>query len=145
MSGLTLAFIFVGITFGSALTIQLFVLPALMNRISDRSTVTRVSIAFLRNHHTMAVLLLAAASVLFFLAGKLPAASVTAALLLLNLYQRFWVFTKIHLVKQPIGVQDLIQPDNVLREEFNRLNRRTFLLFRIHLLLLLVDLIIGAI
>jgi hypothetical protein len=140
----TLAFVLLSIVFGSALTIQLFVLPALMNRISDRSTVTRVSIAFLRNHHTMAILLLAAACVLFFRSGKLPAAGLTAGLSLLNLYQRFWVFTKIHLVKQPIGVQDLIQPDNVLREEFNRLNHRAFFLFRIHLLALLVDLIVAA-
>jgi hypothetical protein len=140
-----LPLLLIALLFGSGITIQVFFIPALMNRVSDRSTVTRVSTAVLRNHHLLSVLLLIPACVLFFLSGRLPAASIAAALLLLNLYQRFWIFTKIHLVKQPIGVQDLIQPDNVLREEFNRLQRRAFLLFRIHLLLLLIDLIAAAI
>jgi hypothetical protein len=131
----------IALLFGSALTIQLFFLPALMNRISDRSTVTRVSTAVLRNHHLLSVLLLIAACVSLAMQRKFPATAITGLLLLLNLYQRFWIFTKMHLVKQPIGVQDLIQPDNLLREEFNRLQRRAFLLFRIHTVLLLIDLI----
>lgn len=134
----------IAILLGSGITIQIFFLPALINRISDRSTVTRVSTAVLRNHHLLSVLLSIPACALFFYQGKLPAAALTALILLLNLYQRFWVFTKIHLVKQPIGVQDLIQPDNLLREEFNRLQRRAFLLFRIHVLLLFIDLIVAA-
>src|SRR5215470_14011676 len=116
-----LPLIFIALLFGSALTIQIFFFPSLMNRISDRSTVTRVSTAVLRNHHLFCVLLLIPACILFYFSGQFPAAGIASALLLLNLYQRFWVFTKMHLVKQPIGVQDLIQPDNVLREEFNRL------------------------
>jgi hypothetical protein len=136
--------ILIALLLGSGITIQIFFLPALMNRISDRSTVTRVTTAVLRNHHLLSVILLIPACALFFLRGQIPAAAIAALLLLLNLYQRFWVFTKIHLVKQPIGVQDLIQPDNVLREEFNRLQRRAFFLFRIHILLLFIDLIATA-
>lgn len=136
--------ILLGILLGSGVTIQLFFLPALMNRISDRSTVTRVSSAVLRNHHFFAILILIPAITLLAIHRQLPAAVVAGVLLALNLYQRFWVFTKIHLVKQPIGVQDLIQPDNVLREEFNRLQRRAFLIFRVHLLLLLIALIMTA-
>ena len=136
--------VLIALLLGSGITIQIFFLPALMNRISDRSTVTRVSTAVLRNHHLLSILLLIPACALFASSGRFPAAAIAAALLLLNLYQRFWIFTKMHLVKQPIGVQDLIQPDNVLREEFNRLQHRAFFLFRIHLLLLLIDLIAAA-
>jgi hypothetical protein len=140
-----LAWLLVGILFGSGLTIQLFMIPLLMGRVQDRSTVTRISNDVLRRHHTLAILLLIPASILFFVSHHLPVGVLTAALLVLNLYQRFWVFTKLHLVKQPIGVQDLIQPDNVLREEFNRLQRRVYLLFRTSLLLSFIDLLIAAI
>jgi hypothetical protein len=139
-----LAFLCIGILLGSSLTIQLFLIPLLMGRVQDRSTVTRITNDALKRHHTLSVLLLVGAAVLFFVASKPIAASVTLILLALNLYQRFWIFTKLHLVKQPIGVQDLIQPDNVLREEFNRLQQRVYLLFRIHILLLLIDLVIAA-
>ena len=134
----------IALLFGSALTIQLFVIPQLMARIQDRSAVTRVSNNILRKHHMLSVLMLTAATSLFWLGGKPAAATVTTLLLLLNLYQRFWIFTKLHLVKQPIGVQDLIQPDNVLREEFNRLQKNVYSLFRIHLFLLLIDLVLAA-
>ena len=140
-----LALVCIGITFGSALTIQLFVIPTLMGRVQDRSTVTRVSNEILKKHHAFSILLLMIGCALFFATSKPIAGAATAILLALNLYQRFWVFTKLHLVKQPIGVQDLIQPDNALREEFNRLQRRVYLLFRAHLLLLLIDLVIAAI
>jgi hypothetical protein len=140
-----LAWLLVGILFGSGLTIQLFVIPLLMGRVQDRSTVTRISNDTLRRHHMFAILLLTPATILFFISHHNPAGILTAALLVLNLYQRFWIFTKLHLVKQPIGVQDLIQPDNVLREEFNRLQRRVYLLFRISLLGSFVDLLLAAI
>jgi hypothetical protein len=139
-----LALLCIGILFGSALTIQLFMIPTLMGRVQDRSTVTRVSNETLKKHHLLCILLLAIGCALFFVAGKPIAAVATAAILALNLYQRFWVFTKLHLVKQPIGVQDLIQPDNALREEFNRLQKRVYSLFRMHLLLLLIDLVLAA-
>ena len=139
-----LALLCLGIVFGSALTIQLFMIPILMGRVQDRSTVTRVSNETLKKHHTLSILLLAIASVLFFVAARPIPAVATAILLGLNLYQRFWIFTKLHLVKQPIGVQDLIQPDNSLREEFNRLQRRVYFLFRMHLLFLLIDLVLSA-
>ena len=138
------ALLLIGIAFGSALTLQLFVIPPLMARVQDRSTVTRVSNESLKQHHTFSVLLLLPATILFYFAGHIPALALSSILLLLNLYQRFWVFTKLHLVKQPIGVQDLIQPDNVLREEFNRLQRRVYTLFRIHWLLLLINLLVAA-
>jgi len=138
------AFLCLGILLGSALTIQLFLIPLLMGRVQDRSTVSRISNDALRSHHTLSVILLVGAATLFFLASEKIAGAVTLLLLALNLYQRFWIFTKLHLVKQPIGVQDLIQPDNVLREEFNRLQRRVYFLFRIHLLLLLIDVLIAA-
>lgn len=128
---------------GSGLTIQLFVLPVLIARITDRSGVTRVSMQVLKGHHSLAVILLAATAILLFLRKDYPPAILTAVLLAINLYQRFWIFTKIHLVKQPIGVQDLIQPDNVLREEFNRLHSLLYWIFRIHMVLLLVDLILA--
>jgi hypothetical protein len=134
--------LFTGIAFGSGLTLQLFVIPALMARVQDRSTVTRVSNESLKQHHTLAVLLLIPATLLFYRSAHYPSCILSGLLLLLNVYQRFWIFTKLHLVKQPIGVQDMIQPDNVLREEFNRLQRRVYFLFRIHLLLLLIDLVI---
>lgn len=137
------ALLFVGIVFGSALTLQLFVIPPLMARIQDRSSVTRVSNDSLRKHHTLALLLLIPATILFYSTNHFPSFLLSGALVLLNLYQRFWVFTKLHLVKQPIGVQDLIQPDNVLREEFNRLQRRLYLLFRVNLLMLLIDLALA--
>ena len=139
-----LALLCIGISFGSALTIQLFMIPTLMGRVQDRSTVTRVSNEILKKHHLLSILLLAIACALFFAAGKPIPGIATAVILALNLYQRFWIFTKLHLVKQPIGVQDLIQPDNVLREEFNRLQRLVYFLFRAHLLLLLIDLVIAA-
>jgi hypothetical protein len=139
-----LAFLFFGILLGSALTIQVFLIPLLMGRVQDRSTVTRITNDALRRHHTLSVVLLACAGALFMVASKPIAASGAFVLLALNLYQRFWIFTKLHLIKQPIGVQDLIQPDNVLREEFNRLQHRVYLLFRIHVLLLLIDLLIAA-
>ena len=139
-----LAFLFVGILLGSALTIQLFLIPLLVGRVQDRSTVTRITNDALRRHHTLSVILLVCAGTLFLVASKPIAASVAFFLLALNLYQRYWIFTKLHLIKQPIGVQDLIQPDNVLREEFNRLQQRIYLLFRIHVLLLLIDLLIAA-
>ena len=139
-----LAFLCLGILLGSALTIQLFMIPLLMGRVQDRSTVTRISNDTLKSHHTLSVILLVGAAALFFSASKEIAAMATVLLLALNLYQRFWIFTKLHLVKQPIGVQDLIQPDNSLREELNRLQRRVYLLFRIHILLLLIDVLIAA-
>ena len=131
-----------GILLGSAITLQLFVIPLLMGRVQDRSTVARISNDSLRRHHFLSVLLLIPAFILLLITNHLPAAIVSAALLLLNVYQRFWVFTKLHLVKQPIGVQDLIQPDNVLREEFNKLHRRVYTLFRVHMVLLVISLIL---
>ena len=131
-----------GILLGSAITLQLFVIPLLMGRVQDRSTVARISNDSLRRHHFLSVLLLIPAFILLLITNHLPAAIVSAALLLLNVYQRFWVFTKLHLVKQPIGVQDLIQPDNVLREEFNKLHRRVYTLFRVHMVLLVILLIL---
>ncbi len=143
--GFSVALLLIGIAFGSALTLQLFVIPPLMARVQDRSTVSRVSNESLKRHHTLCALLLAPAAVLFYATGHFPAFILTAILWILNLYQRFWIFTKLHLVKQPIGVQDMIQPDNVLREEFNRLQQRVYLLFRIHLLFLLIDLLVTII
>ena len=137
------AFLCIGILLGSALTIQLILIPLLMGRVQDRSTVTRITNDALRRHHMLSVFLLIVAAVLFFLSGKIIPASITVLLLALNLFQRFWTFTKLHLVKQPIGVQDLIQPDNVLREEFNRLQQRVYLFFRIHMVLLLIDLLVA--
>lgn len=139
MTLLHLGQILIGILLGSALTIQLFVIPGLIARVSDRSTITRVSNGILRKHHTLSLLLLIPSSVFFCLSHKTPALALTALLVVVNLYQRFWIFTKLHLIKQPLGVQDLIQPDNVLREEANRLQRMVYLLFRIHMLLLLID------
>jgi hypothetical protein len=129
--------------FGSALTIQIMLLPALVSRIADRSSVARVSMQVLRTHHTVAILVLAVASTQFLLLHDWPTGILSLLLLLMNLYQRFWIFTKMHLVKQPIGVQDLIQPDNVLREEFNRLHNILYWIFRIHLLLLFVDVLLA--
>jgi|GEM_PF-6037788 len=137
-------FLCIGILCGSALTIQLFMIPQLMGRVQDRSTVTRISNDTLKSHHSLSVLLLAVAAALFFSASETIAAIVTLVILAFNLYQRFWIFTKLHLVKQPIGVQDLIQPDNSLREELNRLQTRVYLLFRIHILLLLIDVLVAA-
>lgn len=134
---------FLALILGGALTIQLFVLPVLIARITDRSGVARVSMQVLKGHHSLAVILLASAAILFFLRKDYPPATLTAVLLAINLYQRFWIFTKIHLVKQPIGVQDLIQPDNVLREQFNRLHSLLYWLFRLHMILLFVDLILA--
>lgn len=131
--------------FGSALTIQIMLLPALISRIADRSAISRVSLQVLRTHHTVAILVLAIASTQFLLLRDWPTGILTVILLLLNLYQRFWIMTKIHLVKQPIGVQDLIQPDNVLREEFNRLQNILYWIFRIHLLLVFVDVLLALI
>jgi hypothetical protein len=145
MNQFTFALLLLAFLFGSGLTIQIFVLPRLASRITDRSTVTRVMHDVLKGHHTMALILLPVAAALLLLQQEMPAAIVTAANFVLNLYQRLWVFTKIHVVKQPIGVQDLIQPDNTLRQEFNRLQVLLFLLFRVHLLLLLIDLIMLAI
>lgn len=139
-----LALLCLGILLGSALTIQLFMIPLLIGRVQDRSTVTRITNDALKSHHTLCVLLLAASAGLFFAASERIAAAFTLLLMALNLYQRFWIFTKLHLVKQPIGVQDLIQPDNVLREEMNRLQQRVYFLFRIHILLLLIDVLIAA-
>jgi len=144
MTLLHLGQILIGILLGSALTIQLFVIPGLMARIPDRSTITRVSNGILRKHHTLSLLLLIPAAVFLFLSHKMPAMAVAGILIAMNLYQRFWIFTKLHLIKQPMGVQDLIQPDNVLRAESNRLQRMVYLLFRIHMLLLLIDLVISA-
>ena len=144
MTSVQLAFLLIAILFGSALTIQILVFPPLLTRITDRSGITRVSSEILKKHHTLALLILTAACTLFFRAAKWPAGILAAILLLINLYQRFWIFTKIHLVKQPIGVQDLIQPDNVLREEFNRLQKTLYFLFRLHLLLVFIDLILAA-
>jgi hypothetical protein len=138
------AFLLAGIVFGSGLTLQIFVIPVLMSRVQDRSTVTRISNESLKQHHTFSIILLTAAAILFYLSSQLPALILTGILVALNLYQRFWIFTKLHLVKQPIGVQDLIQPDNVLREEFNRLQRLVYLIFRLHLLLLFIDLLVAA-
>jgi hypothetical protein len=138
------AYALVGIVFGSALTFQILVIPILMARVQDRSTVTRISNESLKRHHTLSVIFLAVAAVLFFVAGKTPALTLTGILVALNLYQRLWIFTKLHLVKQPIGVQDLIQPDNVLREEFNRLQRRVYWIFRLHFFLLFIDLLVAA-
>ena len=139
-----LAYTLVGIVFGSALTLQILVIPILMGRVQDRSTVTRISNESLKRHHTLSVILLLAATILFSVASRLPALVLTGILVLLNLYQRFWIFTKLHLVKQPIGVQDMIQPDNDLREEFNRLQRLVYWIFRFHLLLLFIDLLVAA-
>src|SRR5687768_7011033 len=97
----SLALLFVGIAFGGALTLQLFVIPPLMARVQDRSTVTRVTNESLRGHHTLSLLLLAPAMILFYLSAHLLAFLLTTGLFLLNLYQRFWVFTKLHLIKQP--------------------------------------------
>ena len=137
---LSFAFVCLGIVLGSALTIQLLLIPLLVGRVQDRSTVTRITNDALKRHHTLSVLLLMVRC-LFFVSAKTIPACVTLILLGLNLYQRFWTFTKLHLVKQPIGVQDLIQPDNVLREEFNRLQQQVYLFFRIHMVLLLIDLL----
>jgi Ca2+/Na+ antiporter len=137
------AYALVGIVFGSALTSQIFV-PILMARVQDRSTVTRISNESLKRHHTLSLVFLAVAAGLFFEEGKLPALILTGILVVLNLYQRFWIFTKLHLVKQPIGVQDLIQPDNVLREESNRLQRLVYWIFRLHFVLLFIDLLVAA-
>ena len=134
----------IGIIFGSALTLQVFVIPRLMARVQDKSTVTRVLNESLKSHHTLSLVLLIPAIILMYLSSHFPALILTGLLFLLNLYQRFWIFTKLHLVKQPIGVQDLIQPDNALREELNRLQQRVYFLFRCHLLLLFIDLIIAA-
>ena len=131
--------------FGSALTIQIMLFPALVSRIADRSAISRVSLQVLRTHHTVAILVLAVASTQLLLLRDWPAGILSLFLLLLNLYQRFWIMTKIHLVKQPIGVQDLIQPDNVLREEFNRLQNILYWIFRIQLLLLFVDVLLALI
>ena len=139
-----LAYTFVGIVFGSALTLQILVIPILMARVQDRSTVTRISNESLKRHHSLSLIFLAVAAILFSVSEKLPALILTGILVALNLYQRFWIFTKLHLVKQPIGVQDLIQPDNVLREEFNRLQRLVYWIFRLHLLLLFIDLLVAA-
>jgi len=139
MTLLNLGQVLIGILLGSALTIQLFVIPGLMARVSDRSTITRVCNRILRKHHTLSLLLLIPAAVFFYLGHKMPALAVAGILIALNLYQRFWIFTKLHLIKQPLGVQDLIQPDNMLRDESNRLQRIVYLLFRIHMLLLLID------
>lgn len=144
MTLLHLGQILIGILLGSALTIQLFVIPGLMARIPDRSTITRVSNGILRKHHTLSLLLLIPAAVFFCFSHKTPALALSGILVALNLYQRFWIFTKLHLIKQPMGVQDLIQPDNVLRAESNRLQRMVYLLFRIHMVLLLIDLVICA-
>ena len=144
MSFATLGTLLLAFLFGSALTIQTLAFPALMTRITERSAVTRVSNHILQRHHSMCILALCIACILFFLAGKATAGIFSALLLLLNLYQRFWIFTKLHLVKQPIGVQDLIQPDNALREELNRLQKNAYRIFQIHLLLLLIDLGICA-
>jgi hypothetical protein len=138
------ALLCIGTILGSALTIQLFLIPSLMGRVQDRSTVTRVSNETLKKHHTLSILLLAVACFLFSIDARTIPAIFTGVVLALNLYQRLWIFTKLHLVKQPIGVQDLIQPDNALREEFNRLQKRVYLLFRVHILLLLIDLILAA-
>ena len=138
------ALVLIGLVLGSGLTIQIFVFPPLISRIQDRSAVSRVSGDILRKHHTLAILLLLPVCILFILAKHWIPFAISAVLLTLNLYQRIWIVTRIHLVKQPIGVQDLIQPDNVLREEFNRLQNRLYLIFRIHLLLLLIDLIVGV-
>jgi hypothetical protein len=131
------------IVLGSALTIQLFVLPVLIARITDRSAVTRVSMQVLKGHHSLSVVLLIVATILFVFAKNYRAAGMTGFILAINLYQRFWIFTKLHLVKQPIGVQDLIQPDNVLREEFNRLHSILYWIFRVHIILLFVDLLLA--
>jgi hypothetical protein len=139
------ACVLLGILFGSGLTLQLFVIPLLVGRVQDRSTVSRISNDSLRRHHFLSVLLLVPAGILFYASDHFPGAMISTILLLLNLYQRFWVFTKLHLVKQPIGVQDLIQPDNVLREEFNRLHRRVYILFKVHLVLLMVGVLLCAI
>ncbi len=141
---LSIATILLALLFGSALTIQILVIPQLMARVQDRSTVTRVSNQILKKHHLLAVVALLPAVILLLQTEKQPATITTVLLLFLNLYQRFWIFTKLHLVKQPIGVQDLIQPDNVLREEFNRLQRLVYVLFRLHLLLLFINLIACA-
>lgn len=135
----------IAILLGSAFTIQVLVFPSLIARITDRSAVTRVSNQVLQRHHSISIILLVWTCCFLFLAGKFPAAILSVLLLGLNLYQRFWIFTKLRLVKQPIGVQDLIQPDNVLREEFNRLQHMMYRLFRIHLFLLLIDLLLCAI
>jgi hypothetical protein len=140
MMSFSIGCVLLGIAFGSGLTLQLFVIPPLMARVQDRSTVTRVSNESLIRHHTLVVILLAPAVILFYGSAHIVVLLLTSILLLLNLYQRFWLFTKLHLVKQPIGVQDLIQPDNVLREEFNRLQRRIYFLFRLNIFLLLIDL-----
>jgi hypothetical protein len=141
---MALPLLLIGILFGSALTLQLFVIPPLMARVQDKSTVTRVSNESLKSHHTLSLILLIPATILFYFGDHFPALILTGLLFFLNLYQRFWIFTKLHLVKQPIGVQDLIQPDNALRAELNRLQRRVYFLFRCHFLLLFVDLIVAA-
>src|SRR3989304_6953151 len=124
----TVAFLLIAVLFGSAISIQILMFPRLIARIADRSTVTRVANEVLKGHHTLALVFLIVAAILFLLAGGLLPAAVTLSLLFLNLYQRLWLFTKLHIVKQPIGVQDLIQPDNTLREESNRLQTRLYLL-----------------
>jgi hypothetical protein len=141
---MALPLLLIGILFGSALTLQLFVIPRLMARVQDKSTVTRVTNETLKTHHTFSLILLIPATILFYNGNHLPSFILSGLLFLLNLYQRFWIFTKLHLVKQPIGVQDMIQPDNVLREEFNRLQQRVYFLFRCHFLLLFVDLLLAA-
>jgi hypothetical protein len=141
---MVLPLVLIGILLGSGLTLQLFVIPPLVARVQDKSTVTRVSNESIKSHHTFALLLLIPATILFYFSNHHPLLILTAFLFFLNLYQRFWIFTKLHLVKQPIGVQDLIQPDNVLRAEFNRLQRRVYFIFRCHLVLLFIDLLFAA-
>jgi hypothetical protein len=144
MTSFQIAFLLVALLFGSALTIQLFVFPPLMARQAERSAMSRICGEILKKHQTLALLALVPAAVLFYTAGKTVPAILSTFLAVLNAYQRLWISTRIHLVKQPIGVQDLIQPDNALREEFNRLQKQLYLLFRIHLLLLLIDLIVTS-
>ena len=144
MSLAAVAQIILALLFGSAITIQLFAFPSLVSRVTDRSTVTRVSHELLRSHHTLSVILLLPAIVLLFISSTPLAGSLASLLCALNLYQRFWLFTKLHLVKQPIGVQDLIQPDNVLREQMNKLQQMIYRIFRMHTLLLLIDLLVSA-
>lgn len=134
MSPLLIPALLTAILFGSALSIQIMMIPPLMTRISDRSSVTRVANEVLRRHHMLSILLLLPATILLAIGSELPLAGFAGVLLILNVYQRFWIFVKLHVIKQPIGVQDLIQPDNVLREESNRLQRRVYLFFRVHLI-----------
>ena len=68
---MALPLLLIGILFGSALTLQIFVIPPLMARVQDKSTVTRVSNESLKSHHTLSLILLIPATILFYFSNQL--------------------------------------------------------------------------